>query len=62
MDLQTTKAIQDGFLVWSGGFPPESDQQIFIYVEYALRHDINAIEASNMLKNWMLEEWSPAHR
>ena len=57
MDPQTAEAVKRDFLAWSGGCPPDSDQQIFVYVEYALSIDIDAIEVSNMLKDWMQEEW-----
>ena len=55
MDEQTSKAIREDFLTWSGGFPPESDHQIFVYVEAARPKDSDEEEVREMLKAWMQE-------
>lgn len=57
MDANTANAVKEDFLAWSGGFPPDSDQDVFVYVEYARPTDTDAIEVSRMLTGWMQEEW-----
>jgi hypothetical protein len=55
MDKARLDAIKDDFLTWSGGFPPDSEQHIFIYLEYA--YDANAgdeDEVRKMLRVWMV--------
>jgi hypothetical protein len=54
MDTMSAKTIKENFLIWSGGFPPDSEQQIFIYMEYV--HGTNADDADevrDMLRDWM---------
>ncbi len=54
MDANTANAVKEDFLAWSGGFPPESEQQIFVYMEYAYGADAaDADEARKMLRQWM---------
>jgi len=55
MDSKTAAAIKVGFLAWSGGIPPESDAQIFIYVEAARPAESDEYEVSQLLKAWMRE-------
>lgn len=56
MDPTTAKAIKEDFLVWSGGFPPDSNEQIFAYVEAARPADTDEVEVDILLKDWMREE------
>ena len=56
METQTTKAIRGDFLAWSGGFPPESDKQIRVYVEAAPPADTDPGEVSSLLLNWTAED------
>jgi hypothetical protein len=56
METQAAKAIREDFLTWSGGFPPESDQQIWVYVEAARPSDTPAEEVTRLLLDWMAEE------
>jgi hypothetical protein len=54
MEPEEINTVKDAFLTWSGGFPPDSEQQIFIYMEYAHPDDAdNADEVRRMLWNWM---------
>jgi hypothetical protein len=55
-DVQTAKVIREDFLTWSGGFPPESDGQIRVYVEAARPSDVDAEEVARLLLDWMAEE------
>ena len=53
MEEYAVKAIKQDFLTWSGGFPPESDEQIFVYVETARSSETDDEEVRNLLKTWM---------
>ncbi len=55
MNAQTAKAIRSHFEVWSGGSPPESDHEIFVYVEAACPFDADWKEVWDLLKVWMRE-------
>ena len=57
MDAITANSVKEDFLAWSGGSPPDSDQEIFVYVEYARPRGTDAIEVSHMLTEWMQQEW-----
>ena len=56
MDKTLVETIKEDFLAWSGGFPPESDYQIFVYIETAKPVDINDTELGDMLRVWMNED------
>jgi hypothetical protein len=34
--------VREDFQAWSGGFPPDSEEQVEVYVEYALPSDLDA--------------------
>jgi hypothetical protein len=53
MDTQAANAIKRAFREWSAGFPPESDYQIAVFIDYALPTDINAEQARHLLRTWM---------
>jgi len=55
MDKQAAEAIKADFLEWSGGFPPESEEQVFIYVQYAAPSDVDEEELLALLRTWMQE-------
>ena len=55
MDERTAKAIRADFLAWSGGFPPDSDDQITVYVDYAAHTDWDSNEVRRLLEDWMQE-------
>ena len=59
MDEQTTRAIREDFLTWSGGFPPESDDQIYVYVDAAAPKDSDENEVRKMLRDWMHQVLMP---
>ncbi len=56
MDAQTAATIMEDFLVWSGGFPPESDQQIFVYAHAASPVDADPEDVRAVLRDWMERE------
>jgi hypothetical protein len=58
MDEQTAEAIVTDFKEWSGGIPPDSEQEIFIYVEFARPEATNAAEVTKVLSDWMEREWN----
>jgi hypothetical protein len=54
MYTKTVEAVREDFLEWSGGFPPDSEQMIFIFMEYALSSDVDDCErVRQMLRDWM---------
>ncbi len=53
MDSQMANTIKQDFLAWSGGFPPESDDQIYVYIETAKRPEIDDEELRALLQTWM---------
>jgi hypothetical protein len=55
MDESKTKAIREDFETWSGGFPPESDEQITVYIDYASSKDWDDDEVRELLRAWMDE-------
>lgn len=57
MDTNLTNAVRRDFLSWTGGFPPDSEQQIFIYLEYACEIAVaDADEVRAFLRKWMETE------
>jgi len=51
-ETKRQELIED-FLQWSGGFPPESEHQITVYIDYALKPEFNPTEAREALVDWM---------
>ena len=58
MNDEMTRVIRAHFESWSGGFPPDSEMEIFVYVEYA-REVKDADLARTFLRAWMAEENGP---
>ena len=52
----TIDQLEQDFLAWSGGFPPDSEQQIYVYLETALPYQADEQEARDALRNWMERE------
>jgi len=50
-----TKALRDHFMTWSGGFGPESGNEISIYIEGSLGVDVDPNEALDELLRWLQE-------
>lgn len=55
LDGQTATEIKAHFERWSGGFPPDSDDQITVYIDYAREDDADAEDVRDILKTWMRE-------
>jgi len=51
-DAQRQELIDD-FTQWAGGFPPESEHQITVYIDYAMDRRLNANEAREVMTDWM---------
>lgn len=58
MTDEMKQAIISHFLEWSGGFPPDSEEEIFIYVHHAMLTDADERETTWLLRDWMIEEWA----
>jgi hypothetical protein len=50
---EQTKALRDHFMTWSGGFRPESGNEISIYVEGSLGIVVDPSEAVDELLRWL---------
>jgi hypothetical protein len=53
MDAETARLVVKDFLDWSGGSPPDSEQEIFIYVEYASDCRNDSVEVTRLLHTWL---------
>lgn len=53
MNTQMTNDIKEDFEVWSGGFPPESEYQIWAYIETALPNENDDEDIRRILREWM---------
>jgi hypothetical protein len=58
MTNERIEAVKRHFLVWSGGFEPESEYQIVVYVDYARDSTLDRDEVLRFLKDWMNDEAS----
>ncbi len=54
-DDQRKQLIED-FLAWTGGFAPESDNQITVYLDYAAPLNVDAERAERLLRDWLLRD------
>jgi hypothetical protein len=54
-ELQSLKA---DFLEWTGGFDPESEEDISAYVETSMPFDLDPNAACAALREWMRETGS----
>ncbi len=58
MVSQIAKRIKDDFRAWSGGFPPESNAQIRVYIDYAMPNfgeQVTETEIDQVLTNWLMK-------
>ena len=47
------RELKKHFREWSGGWPPESDYQITVYVDYASNVNWDDEEVREALRDWM---------
>jgi hypothetical protein len=55
MDKDASETIKLDFLAWTGGFPPDSEEQIFAYVETSRPNETDYQEVRQLLRAWMYE-------
>jgi len=53
MDKKQRVEIKKDFLTWTGGFPPDSETTVFLYIEYASPADSNDNEVRAILLDWL---------
>jgi hypothetical protein len=56
MTEEQTEKVKRHFLEWSGGFEPETEYQIIVYVDYARLSDVDRDETLECLEGWMLAD------
>ncbi len=57
MDMNTARTVREDFMTWSGGCPPDSEQEIFVYMEYVHGSDADDADAvREILRDWMEEQ------
>lgn len=54
--------LKRNFLVWSGGFPPDSPEQVTVCVDHARHADIDPTATRDALVKWMQQESATANR
>ncbi|MBS0207889.1 MAG: hypothetical protein JSS27_02945 [Planctomycetes bacterium] len=59
MNAKQIKRLKKHFLSWSGGNPPESDDEITVYVDYGKSKEFDYEETRNVLYEWMLGHPEP---
>lgn len=47
------QALRADFLEWTGGFEPETDEQIATYIDGSMAADVDPSEAREALREWM---------
>lgn len=63
MDAKSKEAIKKHYRTWSGGYAPDSEQEIFVYMECVHgsdRDDSN--EVRQLLRDWMVRAWRAVWR
>lgn len=56
MENETFQAIKQDFMDWSGGFPPDSDHEMSVYIETASPSGSNDMDLWALLRRWMNED------
>jgi hypothetical protein len=62
MNEQCIRSLKEDFLEWSGGTPPDSEEQIFIYLEFAGPSNVEDDFTRKVLREWMDEGMSDQGR
>lgn len=57
MRARDEQALRKHFQSWSGGFPPDSEHEITVYVDYARLSRFDPDETREALRKWASEEW-----
>ncbi len=56
MTNEQIEELKRHFFVWSGGFEPESEDQIIVYVDYARVSQLERDEVYDVLVEWLAGE------
>lgn len=56
MTPEQIESLKSHFQEWSGGFPPESPDQVTVYVDYARDSDLDPDETREVLLGWMEQD------
>ena len=52
INAKTIESLKADFLEWTGGFEPESDEQVATYVATSMPFDLDPDEATEALQGW----------
>ena len=53
MNYEDRRRIRRDYLEWSGGFPPETQEDVQLYVEVASSRDDDDADVIQVLNEWM---------
>jgi hypothetical protein len=53
MDERIAREIRESFLEWSGGFPPDSKEQVYVYVDAVGQPEVSDADLWIVLQEWM---------
>jgi hypothetical protein len=66
MTEEQIKLLKEDFLRWTGGFEPDSPEEIYCYIDASLAVGVNPEDARAVLMKWLSEQdgslGSAAHR
>jgi hypothetical protein len=55
MNQKAKLVLKRDFRRWSGGFAPDSNDQITVYMDYAVRRDFDNEHTRRVLQEWMVD-------
>src|SRR5262245_57917169 len=56
VDIAARNELQKDFLSWTGGFPPETEEQIAIYADFSMPQQFDENEGRSFLREWICAE------
>ncbi|HET6248169.1 MAG TPA: hypothetical protein VFE47_10770 [Tepidisphaeraceae bacterium] len=59
MTQSQIESLKAHFLEWSGGFEPESEHQITVYVDYAANCNLDRDDVRRILEEWLFDDQNP---
>ena len=59
MKTSVVNRLANDFLAWSGGFAPNSEEQISVYTDYARPIEISSSTAWAILAEWLRRQAHP---
>ena len=62
MTTAQLESLKADFLQWTGGFEPESDEDIATYTTVSMPYDFDEVEAGQALRHWMRDADSSSSR